>query len=164
MEGDDLFEKIKHAITQFRVREIRDRGTPGPGDDADQQDPKDDGTLDAEHHQHDRQDAAAKDADPHGRVAHLLRRRAQAHVVPEFGLATGQFERGRLGAHDGTDAGAVGQSDQGQVQPDADTRGEFDGRGDRSSEPLTKTEDRQADKDETFDEHGRDRHLVRDET
>lgn len=81
VEGDHFLEEIESGVSERGVGEIcNGRGT-GPGDDGDEEDTGNDGTLHAVHHQHDREKAAAEDADPHSRAPHLVCRRANTMLV-----------------------------------------------------------------------------------
>lgn len=155
VESDDLFEKVESIITDGGVREVGDGGRTGPGDDADEEDAHDDGALDAVEHEHDGEDAAAKDANPHGGVAHLVGAGTEAGLgVEEGGVAAGELEGGGLGADNDTNAAAVGEADEGEVEANADAGGELDGGGDGTGEPLSHTKEGETKEDEALDKDG----------
>lgn len=111
------------------MREVSHGGRTRPRDDGDEQNACDDGALDAVQHQHHGQDTSAKDADPHGRVAHLVSIRAYACLIEVLLLAAGQLEWRGLGAGDEPDAGRVGQADNGQIETDSNAGSELDAGG-----------------------------------
>lgn len=163
VEVDNLLEEVKVGVADDGVGEVSDRGVTGPGDDADEDDSSQDGALEAVHHEHDGEDTTAEDTDPHGGVAHLGRGGAEAINLLARNAAS-QLEGGGSGANNQTDTLAVGETDEGEEETDTDTGGEFDGAGDGASEPLTQTEQGEAEEDEALDEDGSKGDLVRDGT
>ena len=127
MERSNLLEEVESAVSKLSVWEVGDIGASGPGNDADEQDTNNDRTLHAEHHQENGEETTAEDTDPHGWVAHLVVRRARAgRGVLVVIVAAGKFHRSRGGASDCTDTSRVGETDECEVQTDADTGCKFD--------------------------------------
>lgn len=71
MEGNDLLKKVEQGVAELGVGEICHVGSAGPGDDADEQDTRDDGALETEEHKEHGEEAAAEDAYPEGWIAHF---------------------------------------------------------------------------------------------
>ena len=164
MERCYLLEEIKCTVSHFRVREVGDLGTSGPGDDADEENADNDCTLDAEHHQEDGEKAAAKDADPHSRIAHLIVTRAKAGIrILVVIVASCQLHGSGCSSGDGADTSRVGKSNQCQVKTDTDTSSKLDRRRDSPSKPLAESENGKSHKDEAFYKHGSESDLVRDQ-
>ena len=112
VECDDFLEKVERVVAGGGVGEVGDVCGARPGDDGDEKDAGDDGALDAVHEEHAGQHAAAEDADPHGWVAHFGARGADAVHLCALD-APGQGDGGGGITGDGTDAGGVGQTDDG---------------------------------------------------
>lgn len=92
MKGDNLLKEVESIVSEYRVGEVSDGGRARPGDNGNEEDTEDDGTLDAVHHQHDRKETTAEDSDPHGWIPHLLAVRTCAqHLIYELRCATSQL-------------------------------------------------------------------------
>lgn len=76
VEVNHLLEEVEPISADGVIGEVSDRGISRPGDDADEEDSGNDSALDAVQHEQDGEDTATEDADPHGRVSHLMRGRA----------------------------------------------------------------------------------------
>ena len=159
---DDLAEELKRVVPDIRVREIRNRRVPRPRDDAHQQDPGNNGALDAVHHEQHGEEAAAEHADPHLGVAHLVPVGAGAVVEEVLRVAAAEREGGGDGAGDEGDALAVGEADEGEVHADAGAHGDLDGARDGAREPLAHAEDGEAEEDPALDEDGGQGYFVGD--
>lgn len=164
MEVYHLFEEVEAVVANGRVGEVGDGRGSGPGDDADEDDAGHDGALDAVHHEEDSQDAAAEDANPHGRVTHLIPAGACAIFQLIGRRATGKLEWSVGGANNESQTLAVGETDEGQEEADADTGSHLDGVRDGPSKPLSHTEKGKAQEDEAFDEDGSQGNPVRNRT
>ena len=165
VERRDLLEEVEPAVSKLGVWEVGDLGASGPGDDADEQNTNNDCALHAEHHQEDGEETAAENTNPHGWVAHLVVRRAHAGLgVLVIVVAAGKFHRSRGGASDGTDTSRVGETNECEVKTDTNTGCKFDRRRNCSGKPLTHATNGERDKNETFNEDGRQSNLVRDKT
>lgn len=151
---DNLFEEVKGAVAERGVGKVGNGGGSWPGDDTDENDAGDDGAFDAVHHEDDGKDTAAKYANPHGRIAHLVPVGTRAVGQTVLGRAASQLNRGGGSTNDNADALAVGEANEGEEETNADTGGDLDGVGDGAGEPLAHTEDGETKKDETLDEDG----------
>lgn len=137
VEGNDLLEEVKHAVTQFSVREIRHRGRSRPRDDGHQQDSYNDGAFHPIKHQQSCQDSTTEYPDPHGRIAHLCVRRTEAgRRIAETIHTACQFNRRVRGACYQPDSRTVGQSNQRKIQPNARSGCQLDRRRQRAGQPL----------------------------
>lgn len=76
MEVNHLLEEVEPISADGVIWEVSDRSIPRPGDDADEEDSGNDSALHAVQHEQHGEDTATEDADPHGRVSHLMRGRA----------------------------------------------------------------------------------------
>ena len=115
------------------MRKESDRSSARPGNDGNEEDAGDNGALDPVHHKQDCQEAATEDADPQGRVPHFVRFVAEAgYFVEVLLLAARKFNWGRCGTLDEANTSRVGQTDNSEVQADANTSGKLDTSRDRS--------------------------------
>lgn len=151
MKVHNLPEEVKGIVTDIRIGEVGERGSTRPGDDADQDDSGNDGTLDTVHHEDDGEDTSAEDTNPHGRVAHLGVARAETVHLLTLDTSS-ELKRGRSCTDDQSQTFAVSQTDQGKEQADTNTGGELDGTRDGTSEPLAHTEQSQGEEDPSFNE------------
>ncbi|KAI6775067.1 hypothetical protein HG530_001825 [Fusarium avenaceum] len=154
VEIDHLFEEVESIGTKCIVREVCDGGVAWPRDDTDEQNSSNNGAFDTIHHEQHSKDTTAEDTNPHGRVPHLLRRRAESRSrVPSACHTACQFQRSRDTAYNETNAFAVGKTDECQEQANTNTGGKLDATRNGTSKPLTHTEQGKTKEDEAFNEN-----------
>lgn len=126
VESHDLLEEVEVGIADGSVREVGNRGRAWPGDDGDEQDTKDDSTLNTVHHQHDCENTAAEDTNPHGRVPHLVRARADASLVLQLRIASCKFKRCGYSTRDKANTSTIAETNDSEVETNSNTGGELD--------------------------------------
>lgn len=163
MESDHLLEEIKLAGSELGVGEVGDGCSARPRDNRNQQNADNDRTLDAVHHEHNRQNTTTEDTNPHSRTAHLGCARTQARRFVEGASHTSSQLNGSIrGTLNQSNTSTICQADQCEVQTDSDTSCEFDRLWQRTSQPLPHTDPRQTQEYPSFDEYSRESSRVRD--
>lgn len=165
VEVDNLLEEVESIVADSGVGEVGNLGGAGPRDDGDENDTGDNGTLDAVHQEHGGENTTAENADPHGRVAHLVTVRAgTGNRVTRLGMATSKLDGHRGTTDRETDTLRVGHTDEGQEETNTDTGGQLDGPGDSPGQPLTHAKERKTEEHPAFNEDGSDGDLVGNKT
>jgi hypothetical protein len=126
VESDDLFEEVEVRVTDSVMSEVADRGRARPGDNGYQQNAEDDGTLDAVHHQKNRNEPTTENTDPHGRIPHLGASWADTGFVHQGLDTSAEFQRGSLGACNSANTSRISKSNKSEVKTDSDTGSKFD--------------------------------------
>lgn len=152
VERNDVLEELETAVPDNITREEGDAGVAGPREDRDKGDTEDHGTTDLVGHQKCSKDTSDEEPEPHSGVGSLVRETCTSVGVTELCGAASQFKGSGLGSGDGTNTGTGRETDQGEEESDTSTASNLDRGGDDTCEPLTDSEERQGNEDETFNE------------
>lgn len=111
VESGHLLEEVECGVSSFGVWEVSDIGVSWPGDDGNQSDTSNDGTLNTVDEQESSKHTTAEDTDPHLRRAHLDGGWADT-VDHVFGKTTSKLERSGSGTGNKSDTCTVRKTDK----------------------------------------------------